>query len=172
MNFRIYKCPATSPYYLTNTTADCTNICSNGYYGEDSSFTCEQCHETCKTCDGPSDDNCKTCDSADKRTLNVGFKCACSAGYFENGDKVCGSCVANCSVCTNALRCDTCLPTSFTLTLFSSPVSVLLFKTIAQLCSLCHTHMPNCLECSTETHCTKCLSHNTKWKLTPTNNGC
>ena len=129
LNFRIWGCPKTSPYFIKNSTSDCTDSCAAGYFGDNSTWNCEKCHYSCTTCTKNStNEACNSCDSNNKRTLS-GKKCLCNSGFYDNGqDALCVSCISNCSVCTDSTDCQTCSTATFTVTLSGDSVSLSLTK--------------------------------------------
>lgn len=78
--------------------------------------------------------NCSTCDST--RTLKSDDNdCIPNSGYFENNLSVAGSCVGNCSNCTDNSSCVTC----FTNYYYWSGTSN---------CLICTDIYPNCHTCN------------------------
>ena len=61
---------------------------------------CDDCHDNCLTCTGPSDTDCQTCDY--DRFLNLNNQCEeeCVAGYYPNYvSNLCEPCHASCLTC-------------------------------------------------------------------------
>lgn len=145
VNFRTWGCPKTSPYFIKNSTSDCIDVCASGYYGDNSTWNCEKCHYSCTTCSlNSTNEACLSCDSTNKRTLST-KKCLCNSGFFENSVALCGSCISNCSVCTNATGCQTCISSTISITLFGDSVSVSFVKNSLSKCIICAEKMTNCI---------------------------
>lgn len=43
------------------TDGKCVQECPNGFYGDEDSQECEECHSDCSTCSGPEDNDCDSC---------------------------------------------------------------------------------------------------------------
>ena len=66
----------------------CVSECPDGFYADEDSNDCEECHSDCVTCDGPEDDDCLSCE--DGKTLENG-ECvsdheACPIKTFLSGE--------------------------------------------------------------------------------------
>lgn len=48
----------------------CMRECPDGFYGDEDSQDCEDCHTDCRTCSGPEDSDCDSC--SDGLTLENG----------------------------------------------------------------------------------------------------
>ena len=84
----------------------CYEICPDGTYHNTNSYTCEDCHKDCKTCDrGPDNDNmnCKSCSYG--KFLKYG-NCVldCINGYYEDENdssiKICKCDLIKCFKCS------------------------------------------------------------------------
>ncbi|CAD8166312.1 unnamed protein product [Paramecium pentaurelia] len=62
-------------------------------YEDDKQFLFNVCHYSCKTCDGPLENNCISCqDNSNRHYLNEQKKCKCNHGFIDVPDeKVCKS---------------------------------------------------------------------------------
>lgn len=40
----------------------CVSECPDGFYGDEDSNNCEECHSDCVTCSGPEDEDCLLCE--------------------------------------------------------------------------------------------------------------
>lgn len=41
---------------------ECVSVCPDGFYGDEDTNDCEECHSDCMTCNGPEDDDCLSCE--------------------------------------------------------------------------------------------------------------
>lgn len=100
-------------------------ICKMGLF-MNMNHTCQQCHPTCHSCDGPTDTNCQECAEGLKMVLG---KCVCPPGNYLKDNKcfaqpvagapckesewsnsgVCTPCTWPCSSCTSATACTACI---------------------------------------------------------------
>jgi proprotein convertase subtilisin/kexin type 5 len=55
-------CECKEGYMESSSEVACFASCPNGQYAESLTKTCKICHESCKTCSGPSGLDCLTCD--------------------------------------------------------------------------------------------------------------
>ena len=82
------KCPNSTYYY--NKLKICYDKIPSGFYCNDTEHkTLDKCHENCKECNGPNDNNCLSCPEFWNIYLNLG-KCIdyCENGFFIDIDKV------------------------------------------------------------------------------------
>jgi hypothetical protein len=146
-------CPATEKYYLTDINL-CNSTFPSAYYAINvlNCFPCQ--NKRCLQCQANSI-NCTSCDT-NTRTLTsvnsgsgstnnltqgtsgVTIDCLVNAGYYENNLTIAGSCVGNCSSCTDNNTCDTCNTNYY-------------YSSTANSCQLCNDFFPNCATCSTLT---------------------
>lgn len=52
------------------TDGKCVQECPDGFYGDEDSQDCEECHSDCSSCSGPEDSDCDSC--IDGLTLDNG----------------------------------------------------------------------------------------------------
>ncbi|KAH7643737.1 furin-like protein [Dermatophagoides farinae] len=80
--------------------------CPEGYYNKqkERSISCESCHYSCETCNGPSHFECKSCFK--NSTLVNGTCYLCLEGHFMNQMKKCELCHSSCSTCSGPLASD------------------------------------------------------------------
>ncbi|CAK90284.1 unnamed protein product (macronuclear) [Paramecium tetraurelia] len=86
------------------------------YYSDDESLECQECHSSCKTCNGMSETNCLSCDLTYRQLIIS--KCVCPYGYYDVGTLQCSSnidcnyqeCFYTCMTCygSNIDNCITC----------------------------------------------------------------
>lgn len=87
-----------------------TCICLDGYYKNITTFQCERCHFSCKTCLSSLPTECISCETTNNRVLTVN-SCPCTAGYFESGSPPCVRCHSNCRSCfgPSEYNCSNCV---------------------------------------------------------------
>lgn len=66
----------------------CVSACPDGFYGDEDTNDCEECHAVCTRCDGPEEGDCLSCE--DGEILESG-RCAaeretCPAKTFRGGE--------------------------------------------------------------------------------------
>lgn len=49
------------PYFFNLPEGKCVSVCPDGFYGNEESNDCEECHLDCATCSGPEDSDCLSC---------------------------------------------------------------------------------------------------------------
>ncbi|CAD8161406.1 unnamed protein product [Paramecium octaurelia] len=101
------SCPSTRHPDKVGTNFQC--LCNDSNYYSDPVFLeCQQCHPSCKTCNGASQTNCLSCDTT-YRQLNIS-KCDCYPGYYSTGILQCSQCHYTCLTCYSASEdgCITC----------------------------------------------------------------
>lgn len=73
--------------YLTD--GKCVRECPDGFYNNDDSQECEECHSDCRTCSGPEDSDCESC--SEGLTLDNGAcvseQDVCPAQMYLTGNK-------------------------------------------------------------------------------------
>eukprot|EP00050_Salpingoeca_kvevrii_P011277 m.14163 g.14163 ORF g.14163 m.14163 type:complete len:2985 (-) comp3348_c0_seq1:299-9253(-) len=71
--------------------------------------TCETCHPSCESCDGPTALPCATCARGLVKLLDGSCGTTCAAGQYVDGDQ-CRECHVTCASCTGpeANQCTTC----------------------------------------------------------------
>lgn len=55
---------------LHSPEGSCVSACPDGFYGDEDTNDCEECHADCATCDGPQDGDCLSCQ--DGKALEAG----------------------------------------------------------------------------------------------------
>ena len=78
--------------------------CQEGYFAEVS--WCKECHSSCKTCDGPNNNNCTSCDNL---YLNSDGTCQACPDSTYLSQNTCENCPQLCTTCTNQSSCLTCV---------------------------------------------------------------
>uniref|UniRef100_A0A667ZBY3 Growth factor receptor domain-containing protein n=1 Tax=Myripristis murdjan TaxID=586833 RepID=A0A667ZBY3_9TELE len=89
------------------TEGKCVTVCPDGFYGDEDSHDCVECHSHCMTCDGPEDDDCVSC-CEEYHFLHDGL-CVlnCPEMFFEdNEQRVCLRCHPDCELCDGS--CTSC----------------------------------------------------------------
>ncbi|EAS05248.2 hypothetical protein TTHERM_01364620 (macronuclear) [Tetrahymena thermophila SB210] len=121
----------------------------NGYHFNKISNKCNKCHESCKTCYGPSDAECKECiKQFYKPNKNNKYLCQC---VLENCEK-CNEDGSKCLKCEDKYFIDKGICQYCDINSFN-------YDKINQKCYKCHS---SCLTCNgpTEKDCTKCINSN------------
>lgn len=49
-------------YVFFSSEGKCVSECPDGFYGDEDSNNCEECHSDCVTCSGPEDEDCLLCE--------------------------------------------------------------------------------------------------------------
>uniref|UniRef100_A0A8C4EQ00 Proprotein convertase subtilisin/kexin type 5a n=1 Tax=Dicentrarchus labrax TaxID=13489 RepID=A0A8C4EQ00_DICLA len=66
----------------------CVSVCPDGFYGDEDTNDCEECHSDCVTCNGPEDDECLSCEEG--KTLENGVCVSdhevCPIKTFRSGE--------------------------------------------------------------------------------------
>ncbi|CAK88624.1 unnamed protein product (macronuclear) [Paramecium tetraurelia] len=90
------SCPSTRHPDRVGTTFQC--LCNDSNYYSDPKFLeCQQCHLTCKTCNGTHQTNCLSCDTTYRQLILS--KCDCYPGYYSTGILQCSQCHYTCLTC-------------------------------------------------------------------------
>lgn len=87
----------------------CVEKCKDGFYGENSTYTCDACADGCATCFGPDLTDCFTCRLADDGTTNfykLADKTECMDSACPNGQFISSRYSFRCELC--ATQCKTC----------------------------------------------------------------
>ncbi|KAL4506092.1 hypothetical protein ABPG72_013853, partial [Tetrahymena utriculariae] len=94
-------------YYLNQ---QCQQSCPKGYY-YDNKYNCLLCHASCKSCDGPKQNQCTGCNQF--YFLQSDQTCSqCEDGYFfDQASRQCKACNINCQTC-NGTQSNNCLSCS------------------------------------------------------------
>ncbi|CAB1448387.1 unnamed protein product [Pleuronectes platessa] len=140
----------------------CVSVCPDGFYGDEDTNDCEECHSDCVTCSGPEDDECLSCETG--LTLENGA-CGsdhevCPAKTFLTDDGACEDCHPSCESCSGdgMNQCSTCATGQF-LTTQRTCVSKCPGGFFAsRLSGVCAACPPGCLQCADAHRCTRCLS--------------
>lgn len=74
--------------FLFSSEGRCVSVCPDGFYGDEDSNDCEECHSDCVTCSGPEDNDCLSCE--ERKTLENG-ECVsdhevCPTKTFRSGE--------------------------------------------------------------------------------------
>ena len=80
------------------------NTCSCRNHEYFNSKKCNQCHELCKECDGPSENQCLSCNDPYLYNNNT---CNCPIYFFKENNS-CSNCLPNCELCQNLTHCSIC----------------------------------------------------------------
>ncbi|OHS96483.1 hypothetical protein TRFO_37341 [Tritrichomonas foetus] len=169
---KCYECNVLNCANCSDDKATC-NICKDGYYKVNDNL-CNNCHQSCKTCEnGNADTNCLECADGYRKEINskgeeyctncneysnceycpsnpaVCMKC--KDGYFLSSiSGLCSRCHKSCETCTNAgpIKCLKCNE-------YYHPV---LMSNGSTICTMCDATVQNCLECDNDPKiCSRCL---------------
>ncbi|XP_039635568.1 proprotein convertase subtilisin/kexin type 5 [Perca fluviatilis] len=140
----------------------CVSVCPDGFYGDEDTNDCEECHSACETCGGPEDDDCLSCEEG--KMLENG-ECVsdhevCPIKTFRSDDGACEDCHTSCESCSGEEKnqCTTCAKGRF-LTTQQTCVSKCPGGFFAsRLSGVCEVCPPGCLQCVDAQHCTRCQS--------------
>ncbi|KAL4503394.1 hypothetical protein ABPG72_001000 [Tetrahymena utriculariae] len=82
-------------------------VCQNSFFYDKQLKKCQNCHFSCNTCSGLSEQECLTC--SDTNSELKANKCVCKQGYFQFNSK-CMNCHPDCQTCdgpqnTDCLSC-------------------------------------------------------------------
>ena len=83
---------ARSLHFFLNSGTVCQTDCGVGFYPSTVTQECEECHDSCRDCVGPSSAACTSCDAP---LFLLGTECAeaCPSGYFADVDsRTCRTC--------------------------------------------------------------------------------
>lgn len=73
---------------LYSPEGSCVSACPDGFYGDEDTNDCEECHADCARCDGPQDGDCLSCE--DGKALEKGRCVAdqevCPVKSFRGGE--------------------------------------------------------------------------------------
>ena len=138
--------------YLVISTSTCVPNCPTGLYPNPSLGTCTGCSSPCNTCSVTAS-NCTSC--LNNLTLfNYSCSTGCPDGYY-NFNNQCNPCNINCSTCSSASVCLTCV---FGLYMYNgnclSTCPVSRPVTITSICSACTD--TNCVICNSLDQCQQC----------------
>ncbi|KAL4480118.1 hypothetical protein ABPG74_020634 [Tetrahymena malaccensis] len=86
-------------------------LCNQGYYFNNNKQNpqCISCDKSCLECNGPQNNQCTSC--PDKFQFQNGqcIQCQLNNGeYFDQNQRICQPCLANCQTCSNNNTCDIC----------------------------------------------------------------
>lgn len=85
----------------------CVARCTNGFYGDLATHSCQPCPSYCNTCESP--DSCTSCAFNFTRPVDGQCPQPChDEHYFDFPTKQCQPCVENCLHCVNADACLAC----------------------------------------------------------------
>eukprot|EP00828_Plagiopyla_frontata_P040220 TRINITY_DN538_c0_g1_i2.p1 TRINITY_DN538_c0_g1~~TRINITY_DN538_c0_g1_i2.p1 ORF type:complete len:1831 (+),score=273.59 TRINITY_DN538_c0_g1_i2:3-5495(+) len=124
-------CPNTCKTCLGGTINDCTSCNTNNNQAPaiasatrfaciclktdkyiDSAGLCQDCHFTCQTCSGPSQNDCLTCNASLQRVaLALNKTCPCAEGYYQKDSEwQCQQCHYTCKTCSGPekYQCSSC----------------------------------------------------------------
>jgi proprotein convertase subtilisin/kexin type 5 len=86
-------------------------LCTARLFSAEGEVSCQACHYSCYTCLNATD--CTGCDLDTDRRSQVGVRCPCVTGYYDNQvSSVCDSCADDphyCNLCNDRSTCLTCL---------------------------------------------------------------
>ena len=89
-----------------NTSLQCVISCGTGFFKNETSQVCTQCHALCQDCLSPGAQNCSSCLNSQGNTTN---NCCPTGSYLANQyDIVCTNCHNSCSKCTGLNSCTEC----------------------------------------------------------------
>ncbi|KAG7241170.1 hypothetical protein INR49_025913 [Caranx melampygus] len=79
----------------------CVSVCPIGFYGDEDTNDCEECHSDCVTCSGPEDNDCLSCEEG---TMLENGECVsdqevCPIKTFRTDDDECEDCHPSCESC-------------------------------------------------------------------------
>lgn len=99
---------STNPYLHNN---NCISVCPNGFYADNSSYSCEKCVSPCEFCANSSVRSCLTCITGN---YLFGNEClpTCPANFY-NSSGSCLPCVSPCFTCTTELSCLSCTNSTY-----------------------------------------------------------
>lgn len=110
-----------SGYYRLVGSNECTNTCPNGYYPDSISNMCTLCPSGCKLCSiSAGVISCSECQQSagvmyylDSTTNNCVPNCPSTYYALDASPPTCQLCTGNCSTCTDALNCLTCVSNTY-----------------------------------------------------------
>ena len=136
-------------YILNNECA-----CKDGYYLDANLTTCQPCHQICKTCSGPLENNCLSCNTNSSLS---GTECLCNKGHYR-AFNICSECQSPCLNCSSLTNCFECKDNS-TLSNGSCVCNNNYFLDVSYpaSCQQCHEECLNCVG-PYKSNCTQCKS--------------
>ncbi|KAK2161965.1 hypothetical protein LSH36_107g10022 [Paralvinella palmiformis] len=148
----------------------CVFRCQDGYYefvsvDEDVVMReCRQCHRSCATCEGGSQENCTTCKQG--LVLSSGGRCTshCAPFEYQGGSSQCSSCDDNCLTCAGPgpNNCTSCTPDLVLLHKHCIHQCPQGYYTHKQQCHPCHMSCADCFGPSSD----MCLACKAEFVLT------
>lgn len=75
-------------YALFHPEGKCVPECPDGFYGDEDTQECEECHSDCVTCSGPDSDDCVLCEEGTSREEGecVSKQDSCPVKTFLTGE--------------------------------------------------------------------------------------
>lgn len=79
--------------FLLLPEGSCVSACPDGFYGDEDTNDCEECHPDCATCGGPEESDCVSCREGDvlENGECVSEHEACPAKTFRSGEASAGA---------------------------------------------------------------------------------
>lgn len=128
---------------------DCVETCPLGKFVSRESFACENCHDSCASCYGPSESNCLSCPPGRHLTSEGSCWHECPDGtYADSGLRQCAECDLSCSKCVNSSsNCTECQKNYFRLgnTCVGSCPNGTYSSPRERICRRCHDTCSTCL---------------------------
>ncbi|KAF3701904.1 Proprotein convertase subtilisin/kexin type 5 [Channa argus] len=122
----------------------CVSVCPDGFYADENSNDCEECHSDCVTCSGLEDNECLSCE--DGKTLENG-ECVpdhevCPLKTFRSDDGECEDCHPSCASCSGEEK-NQCTKCAQGLGFPAGQVC----RSCAEGCATCGRNATHCLTC-------------------------
>ncbi|EDV26519.1 uncharacterized protein TRIADDRAFT_54612 [Trichoplax adhaerens] len=141
--------------YLNPVSAICEQYCPLGYFADNATRRCQQCHYSCLSCS-----NASVCTQCRPGFYNSSGNCItkCASGeYFNNKTASCQLCGNNCKECNiNSKTCITCKSGNYKydgICLSACPTQTYASNGNCKACP------SGCLECKADMTCTKCKNN-------------
>lgn len=93
------QCGCAKGLFYNQKTGECLSVCSAGDIGNPDDHLCETCHDSCKTCNGPTFKDCLSCKSTAPILLRGKCLKKCPAGSYQDGF-TCKRCHLSCATCS------------------------------------------------------------------------
>ena len=154
-----HTCLKCQPGAMKLATSQCATMCPELTY-PDADSSCQRCHHSCLSCDGPNETNCTDCPgqlSLENGACILRSPSSCPTGkYFDHRALECRSCHTSCMNCTGKERKD-CIVCRDGYILTNSSECVISDEDEDSLLTSCESG--NYLDTSNgTTHCTPCPS--------------
>lgn len=109
--FDCVSCGEAKPFFQAD--GSCGQACGVGRYTTVNQ-TCDDCHESCFSCSGPTADKCVECSLVRGAPFKHNGRCvsSCPDGFWTNSLRECVACDPSCQTCTGpgSLSCTSCYP--------------------------------------------------------------